>query len=35
MDNDGSNPDIVFVVGNKIRIRTDCNGQSNNNVILC
>jgi len=35
MDNDGSNPDIASVVGNNVRIRTDCSGQSNNNVILC
>ena len=34
MDNDGSHPDIASVVGNKIRIRTDCSGQSNNKVIL-
>ena len=27
--------DIAIVVGNKIRIRTDCSGQSNNKVLLC
>ena len=35
MDSDGSNPDIAIIVGNKIRIRTDCSGQSKDEVILC
>ena len=34
MDNDGSNPDIAIVVGNKIRIRTECSGRSRDRVIL-
>ena len=35
MDSDGSNLDIAIVVGNNIRIQTECSGQSNNKVILC
>ena len=35
MDNDGSDLDIAIVVGNNIRIRAECSGQSNNKVILC
>ena len=34
MDSDGSNLDIAIVVGNNIRIRTECSDQSNNKVIL-
>ena len=35
MDSNGPNPDIAIVVGNNIRIRTECSGESNNKVILC
>ena len=35
MDGDGPNLDIAIVVGNDIRIGTECSGQSNNKVILC
>ena len=34
MDSDGSDPDIAMVVGNNIRIRTACSGQSSNGVNL-
>ena len=34
MDNDDSGPDIAIVLGNNIRIRAECSGQSNNNVLL-
>jgi hypothetical protein len=35
MDGDDSHPDHAIVVGNNIGIRTECSGQSNNNVNLC
>jgi hypothetical protein len=35
MDSNGSNLDTAIVVGNDFRIRTECNGQSNNKVKLC
>ncbi len=34
MDSGGPNLDIAIVVGNNIRIRTECNGQSKDKVIL-
>ena len=35
MDNDDSNLDIAIIVGNDIRIRTECSGRSNDKVMLC
>ena len=34
MDSDESDPDIVIVVGNNLRIRTECNEQSSDEGIL-